>query len=214
MPRRHVVITGTGRAGTTFLVQILTYLGFETGFTPQDVGQHVRAASRAGLEHDIREESAPYIVKSPWFCDHAAQVLKRDDILVEHVFVPMRNLHAAAESRRYVQETTASELTLVSRLVSRLKPSWIHGGLWHTSRKGEQEDILLRQVYRLALALSESSVPVTFMHYPTLVKDSMYLFAKLAPVLGDITPDQFNGAFQRAVRPEWVHSFHPEDGTR
>jgi acetyl esterase/lipase len=211
MSRRHVVITGTGRAGTTFLVQLLTYLGLDTGFTPQDVDKHVRTTSRAGLEHDIRDDSAPYIVKSPWFCDHGAQVLKRDDILIEHVFIPMRNLRAAAESRRYVQETTASEVSPISRLVSRLKPSWVHGGLWHTSRQGEQEDVLLRQLYRLALALSESSVPVTFMHYPTVVKDSAYLYAKLAPVLGDITPDQFDVAFQRVVRPEWVHSFDPRD---
>jgi hypothetical protein len=214
MTRRHVVITGTGRAGTTFLVQLLTHLGLETGFTPQDVDKHVRAASRAGLEHDIRKEAAPYIVKSPWFCDHAAQVLRRDEILIEHVFIPMRELHEAAESRRYVYETTVSELSLLSKLASRLKPSWVHGGLWHTTRKGEQEDVLLRQVYRLALALSESSVPVTFMHYPTIVKDSSYLYAKLAPVLGNITPDQFSVAFQRVVRPEWVHSFDPRNGTR
>ena len=31
-PRHHVIITGTGRAGTTFLMELLTNLGLDTGF--------------------------------------------------------------------------------------------------------------------------------------------------------------------------------------
>ena len=54
--------------------------------------------ARAGLEQDVRNGNAPYIIKSPWFCDYAEEVLKRDDIQIEHIFVPMRDLHAAAES--------------------------------------------------------------------------------------------------------------------
>ena len=30
--RRHLVITGVGRSGTTFLVELLTGLGLDTGF--------------------------------------------------------------------------------------------------------------------------------------------------------------------------------------
>ena len=37
-PRRHVVITGTGRAGTSFLVELLTHLGLETGFGVESAG--------------------------------------------------------------------------------------------------------------------------------------------------------------------------------
>jgi hypothetical protein len=32
MMKRHILISGTGRAGTTFLVQLFTALGFDTGF--------------------------------------------------------------------------------------------------------------------------------------------------------------------------------------
>lgn len=32
MPKHHIIISGTGRAGTTFLVQLLTELELDTGF--------------------------------------------------------------------------------------------------------------------------------------------------------------------------------------
>jgi hypothetical protein len=79
MIRSHVVITGTGRAGTTFLVQLLTCLGLDTGFdiNTMEVLPTARTAhigsmglspiARAGLEMDIRHAQAPYIVKSPFF---------------------------------------------------------------------------------------------------------------------------------------------------
>ena len=36
-PRKHVVITGTGRAGTTFLIEVLTILGLDTGFNIEEL---------------------------------------------------------------------------------------------------------------------------------------------------------------------------------
>ncbi len=36
-PRHHVVITGTGRTETTFLVELFTHLGLETGFSKDNV---------------------------------------------------------------------------------------------------------------------------------------------------------------------------------
>src|SRR5882762_280395 len=80
-PRRHVVITGIGRAGTTFLVQLLTNLKLETGYTAETLQKGIDENARAGLENDVQNDKAPYIVKSPWFCDYAAEVVKREDII-------------------------------------------------------------------------------------------------------------------------------------
>ena len=51
--RRHLVITGIGRCGTTFLVELLTYLGLDTGFDPASVRSGIDHVARAGLERDI-----------------------------------------------------------------------------------------------------------------------------------------------------------------
>ena len=49
------LIVGTGRAGTSFLVALLTRLGLPTGFTNADVDKTLlHTAAHAGLEHDPR----------------------------------------------------------------------------------------------------------------------------------------------------------------
>ncbi len=211
--RNHVVITGTGRTGTTFLVQLLTHLGLETGFSVDDIASKIFKEARAGLEYDIRLKDCPFIVKSPWFCDFAEEVIRRDDIVIEHVFVPIRDLNAAAESRRYVVKTSVSNLPSDERLKHMSTPREFPGGLWHTrsSEPGVQEVILLSQVYKLLLAISDTAVPVTFIRYPRIVKDCRYLFDKLKPVLRDITYESFSASFSKTVRPELVHSFNKND---
>jgi hypothetical protein len=213
MPRKHVVITGTGRTGTTFLVELLTHLGVETGFKSHEIAVLKDEISNGGLEFDIRHDSPPYVVKSPWFCDYAEEVMSRDDIVVEHVFVPLRDLHAAAESRRFVTRANVSRLPVLERFKRWIKPPSFVGGMWHTRsfKNGRQEEALVRQMYKLLLALSSASVPITFLHYPRLVKDCPYLFAKLRPVLGDMPYHEFRTVFERTVRPDLVHSFNEND---
>lgn len=211
MHRKHVVITGTGRAGTTFLVELLTHLGLDTGYKPEEVDGNKCQTARAGLEHDIRRDNAPYVVKSPWFCDYADDVLERNDLLIEHVFVPMRDLRAAAESRRFVTRTTQSEMTVLKRLRLRFFPTGVAGGMWHTSQPDQQEAVLLEQLYKLVLSLSKSHVPVTLLRYPLLANDAGYLFRKLSPILGNISPTEFEAVFDRVVDPALVHRFSQGD---
>lgn len=47
-PRRHVVITGTGRTGTTFLVALFTHLGLDTGLLPDEVEANTDAIAAQG----------------------------------------------------------------------------------------------------------------------------------------------------------------------
>ena len=208
MSRSHVVITGTGRAGTSFLVQLLTYLGLDTGFSPQRMALH--STSRAGLESDIRSEDSPYIVKSPWFSIHAEELLQnRKDIIIDHVYIPIRDLHAAAESRRYVTKVAKAKLDPAES--DKVDSSAIPGGLWLTREESQQEVVLMNQLYRLVLALSNSTIPVTLLRYPRLVKDSRYLYEKLKPILKEITFTQFESVFNRTVIPSFIHSFNEND---
>lgn len=194
--RRHAVITGTGRAGTTFLVELLTHLGLETGFSTTEASRQKSKIGRAGLEKDIRQNGCPYIVKSPWFCDYAKEVVHRKDIHIDHIFIPIRNLHAAAESRRYVTKTGSPE-----------------GGLWYTNSTqiGDQENILLMQLYKLLHAISDTEIPITLLSYPRITQDSTYLFNKLKPIMPNIPLPEFQQIFSAVVRPECVHKFNEDD---
>jgi len=195
------------------LVQLLTHLRFETGFRAEDMESGKYEIARAGLEHDIRREDSPYIVKSPGFCDYVEEVISRDDIAIEHVFVPIRDLYAAAESRRRVMERAVSQWRLFRRLRHKIRAIEVAGGLWHTSSRtpGKQEEILLKQIYKLVLALSDTTIPVTFMRYPRIVKDGPYLFEKMKPILVGISYDEFHAVFKKTVRPDLVDSFSQKD---
>lgn len=196
MPRHHIVISGTGRAGTTFLVQLLTELDLDTGFPK---GQVIDTDSRGGMELDIRDPQAPHVIKSPWLCDYLDEVLQGKEIIVDHALVPVRDLYGAAQSRRHVSSAASSS------------PSSVPGGLWHTDKPEEQERILTEQLYKLMHALAKHDVPVSLLFFPRLVNDPEYLFRKIKFLLGDVEYETFKEAFQTISRPEFVHNFNPSN---
>ena len=199
--RHHVVITGTGRTGTTFLVELLTHLGLSTGYTPRDFEHIMKSHSRAGLEADIRSENAPYIVKSPWFCGYSEEIIHNKKIVLDHVLLPFRDIESAVASRvRVVKEHPESDL----------KPSEIIGGLFGTDKVEEQAAVLQKNVLMLLNALADSHVPVTLLSFPRLVKDPEYCYRKLLPILGKIKYPRFKQSFEAVSHPEFVHTFTPQ----
>jgi len=190
--RRHCVITGTGRAGTTFLVKLLTNLGLDTGFTPNDLITKTDPIAHAGLEHDIRRASSPYIIKNPAFCDISHEIFARDDIAIDHIFIPIRDLTAAADSRREVTQKNI-DLNRPNFKSLGLRENPFPGGLWHTEigAESEQEMILLKKIYNLLEGSARSHVPITLISYPLLANNPIYLYEKLKPILGDIHRDFF-----------------------
>jgi hypothetical protein len=197
MSRHHVVISGTGRAGTTFLVQLLTELKLDTGFT--DINTGIFANSNAGMELDLRQPDAPYIVKSPWLCDTLEAILSTEDIVIDYAVIPMRDLYSAAQSRIDVaQRSNRNEFG---------ESGDIPGGLWHTSNPSEQEGILARQLYKLLYAIVKYDIPTIMPLFPKLLKEPRYLYEKIKPILGDVSYENFALAFNKVSRPELVHNF-------
>ncbi len=110
-----IVITGTGRAGTTLLVAMLTDLGMDTGYRPG-----IEAKRSGGLEGDIERPDAPRVVKAPTLSLGLREVLDRGNVRVEHVIIPVRDLDIAAASRVRVAGYGRNPAT--------------RGGLWATRR--------------------------------------------------------------------------------
>ena len=197
MPRHHLIISGTGRAGTTFLIQLLTELGLDTGFT--DTTSAIFPECHAGMEHDVRSPGAPYFVKNPWMCDYLDEVVQGGDVVIEHAIIPIRDLFAAAQSRRRV--AGATDPTLYA--------GGIPGGLWHTENPGEQESVLAHQFYKIMYAIAKHDIPTTLLYFPRFVNDPDYLYRKISFALGDIGPATFLMAFEAVSRPDLVHDFTP-----
>lgn len=195
--RSHCIITGTGRAGTSFLMTLLTELGLDTGFTAETI--KLDPVAKAGLEIDILSEDAPYIVKSPWLCDNIDQVVKIRKI--DHAIIPLRNLDAVAGSRARVHKTYG----FIGKFFT------VPGGLVHTFSPVRQKDILALQFTHLVQTLVEHEIPITFLYFPRLAEDPKYLYRNTKFILEGITYEKFLTAFNRTVKPEWIHTFDTLD---
>lgn len=193
--RNHVIITGTGRTGTTFLVQLLTELGLVTGF--QNSNEGLNPICNAGMELDIRDNSSPYIVKNPWMCDFIEDVLQKKEEKIDHAYIPIRDLFSAAESRRFVSAKAGSNFP----------PDQVPGGLWHTQNPENQESILAIQLYKLLFSLVKYDVPLTYLVFPKLIGNPEYLYIKLWFLLKRIPHNNFIFAFQKVARKVLIHNF-------
>lgn len=198
---QHLLITGTGRAGTTLLVRIMTNLGLDTGFQSADIHEVERNPGRAGLEHDVSERTVatlPAIVKTPWATDVLHDALGRGWLKLSQVIIPVRELAAAADSRRAAQDR-AEALGLAANMAP--------GGLWKTDDPAAQEPALAVQFYKAIDALTVHDVPMTLISFPRFVQDQDYFVQKVGPVLASlfgVKEDDLRRAHLDECRPEFI----------
>lgn len=194
MDKHHLLISGTGRAGTTFLVQLLTELHLDTGFS--SIRENVHASCNAGMEwniEDIFQGNAPYVVKGPALCEHIGRILQTPGITVDCMIIPIRDLYESAESRRKNLRQSRS----------RKAP----GALWLTKNPKKQEQALAIYFHHLVHSLTKHDIPMVWVQFPRIVNDPEYLFAKLSPWLQGKSFEEFSRAFKAVSRPELVNDF-------
>ncbi len=190
-PTHNVIITGTGRAGTTFLVRLLTELGLDTGYTHQNWPRNYFTHCEAGLEHDLAEPDAPYIVKNPALCETLEFILAEGRVVVDHAFIPIRDLDAVAFSRIRIGGANEN----------------VPGGLLKNSDPSLQKAVLAEMFHRLLHTIIARDIPHTFLLFPRFAHDADYAYARLRPILGHIPIETFREAFARVSNPALIHDF-------
>jgi hypothetical protein len=198
----HILISGTGRAGTTLLVQYFTALGFDTGFTLDQALQRIDPISKSGLERGFKRGDLFYVSKSPHYSTSLLEHLDRGDLAVKCCIVPVRELHAAAESRRH-----ASQLAQASGRNPLRQP----GGLAFRAERNpkRQEEKLARVFYQLIYALVEHDVPIYFLRFPAFARGEQDLFSALAPLLTEhgVSAEESRRALGLVLRPGLINDF-------
>lgn len=189
--KHYCIVSGTGRAGTTLLVRVLGRAGLNVGFDLSSA--MVDGRSHAGLELDILQKPAAYVVKSPWIATHIEEILARPDIVIDHAIVCVRDLHEAAASRRRVQALNG--------------PGPAAGGLWLTQDPELQEVALAGVFYRLVYGLTKSSIPTTFLHFPRFARDPDYFADSVRPIFPAIGSRKLKSALQQEVRLNLINDF-------
>lgn len=208
--RRHfLAIAGTGRAGTSFLVQYLAALGLDTTLSKGRPAEWFEEAN-AGLEnlpivtptHDL-----PYVVKTPWLAEFIDQLLAQPDIAIDAVIVPVRDI-VEASSSRVIQEMRSVHQQVPSfAAFDRSFEAWgqTPGGVVYSLNPLDQARILAMQFHKLVQRLVDEDVPIVFLSFPRLVEDADYLFKKLQPVLpAGVTHEQAVAAHSTLAKAKLV----------
>jgi hypothetical protein len=180
---KRVLITGTGRTGTTFLIHLLTALNFDTGFPLSDCEGARKKPCRAGLDAWMNWNHK--ILKNPYFSLHIRDYVTTG-VEIEHVIIPIRSLDLATKSR--VNQGRGD------------------GGFWGTGSQDydSQKRFLLEVSYNLIYDLTEFDIPYTIIHFPRFVEDALYLKQKLDFLLHDIEKDRFKKVFSEIADPSLI----------
>ena len=184
--KNHLMIAGTGRAGTTFLVQYLAACGLDTHLARHPAANTYNEDANAGLEDlPFDNPDLPYVIKSPWLHAYATRLLADPSIALDAVIFPMRSIVEASTSR-VVNELRARYATQGLPDDCRLWESWgtTPGGIVYSLNPIDEARLLALGFHELMHTLVKHDVPLVMLDFPRLVEDPAYLYDKLHPVLG------------------------------
>ena len=187
--RSHVVISGTGRAGTSFLTRFLGECGLDIGGVSD-----VHARTRAGLEQNLLTAEAAYVVKDPWifaYCD----VVDLKEINIEFLILPIRDLLDASKSRVLQERIKVMDSPWVDLPVAEVSGD-TPGGILYSLDPVDQARILAVGFHKLVHWATKNDIPIIFLDFPRFARDGDYLCDPLAPVLtAHCSPEQARKAF-------------------
>jgi hypothetical protein len=181
--QHHLLIAGTGRAGTSFLVRWLAATGLRTHLATHKTPMWDEGAN-AGLEDlpvGTSRQAAPYVMKSPWLVEVIDDVLANPRIVLDGVIIPVRDLTEAATSRVVQELQTAHRRHPWMSSLNRSFEQWgtTPGGVVYSLDPVDQARLLAVSFHRLVQRLVRADIPVVLLDFPRLAQDADYLFGKL-----------------------------------
>ena len=166
-----ILISGTGRAGTTFLIKIFSFLGFDTGFNELNYNNYIFKNCNAGMEFNYT--SNHYILKNPTFITQIQDIIKYN-INIEYMIIPIRDYNDSAKSR--------------------FKNGIRAGGMIGDSIDEDSQVLYYNKIMSKYLYyMSKYDIPTIFINFEKMISDKLYLYNKLKIVLDkkNISVDNF-----------------------
>ena len=187
-PRSHLLIAGTGRAGTSFLVRYLSALGLDTTLSRSGAAAHWDDNANAGLEALPLAGAAadlPYVIKTPWAYEVVNELLHEGRVRLDAAILPMRDLVEAASSRTVLELRALHENLPWMAELSQTWETWgqTPGGAVYSLHPVDQARLLATGFHRLVDRLTQAEVPMLFLAFPRFVRDADYLYSQLRPLL-------------------------------
>jgi hypothetical protein len=99
----HIFISGAGRSGTTFLVQYLHEIGFDTHLN-KDLKNKTKLDINANAGYEdypfsSKLSSLPYVIKSPWISFGIEELASQKNLHIDCIILPIRDLEESSISR-------------------------------------------------------------------------------------------------------------------
>lgn len=171
-----ILITGTGRCGTTFLVRLFSYLEFDTGFDETNFDDFIDEMANAGLEAHHNDNH--YIIKNPVYLEIMEDIVK--SVTIKNVILPIRNFEDSVKSR--------------------IKNGKNKGGLWQANDEKEQIDFYNKLMANYIYTMTKYDISTTFIDFDRMVTDKSYLYQKIKGILSEknILFETFSEMYDRA----------------
>ena len=194
-----VIITGPGRSGTSFLVQLLTRLGLDTGFEAynEDYDPKIRAGCEWIVHVDFNHpkeriksilDNAPRVLKSPEWGLELKRLVRGGYMNVDYVLIPVRDLEQAATSRLNVG----------------LDWKMPEGQPKGNERIALQAEVLALALGRAVEACLMEHLPCQLIEFPLFVQNEKYCWRKLKDVLEGIERKRFTEEWTKLAKPEQI----------
>jgi hypothetical protein len=158
-----VLITGTGRCGTTFLIKLFSFLDFNTGYSRKNYKLSISPNCNSGMERNYKEDY--YILKNPRFMHNIEHIVKDTSIKIKNIIIPIRDLEIAANSR--------------------VKHGVANGGLWNAKDKLDQINFYKNILTNYIVISTKYNINTIFIDFDKMINDKTYLFNKLKNILDE-----------------------------
>jgi hypothetical protein len=175
--QEKILITGTGRCGTTFLMILFTFLDLDTGYNRNNYFTELDILSTSGMEKFV--SCPPKYIKNPVYLSNIEDTLKY--IKIKFSIIPIRDYNKSAESRE--------------------KLGYGRGGLIASKNKEEQLEVFYKMISKYMYDMVKYDIPTIFLDFDRMVTSSQYLYNKLKPIMDEenIHYEMFDRVFQEVT---------------
>ena len=158
-----ILITGTGRCGTTFLIKLFSFLDFNTGYDRNNYKSSISSNCNSGMEKNYKENYN--VLKNPNFILNIEHILKDTSITIKNVIIPIRELKISANSR--------------------IKHGNKNGGLWNAKDELTQINFYKNILTNYMVISTKYDINTIFIDFDKMINDKTYLFNKLKNILDE-----------------------------
>lgn len=171
-----ILITGTGRCGTTFLIKLFSFLDFDTGYNRNDYHLNILSNCNSGMERNYKENY--YILKNPNFLCNMEYIVNDSSIKIKNVIIPIRNLNMSAKSR--------------------VKHGNNAGGLWGAKDELGQVNFYKNILTNYLIVSTKYNINTIYIDFDKMISDKRYLYFKLKNILDEknIDFDTFSHVYE------------------